>query len=117
MLAALVEREARAVSSLNHPHICMLHDVGQQDGVDYIVMELLEGQTLLERLEKGGLPTDQCCATGPRSPTPSPRPTSPEALASADRRRRPLPFGDEGLVLERIAELAEVHFRPGQEIG
>jgi Tol biopolymer transport system component len=53
------EREARAVSSLNHPHICTLHDVGQQDGTDYLVMEYLEGDTLAKRLEKGPLPLDQ----------------------------------------------------------
>jgi len=51
------EREARAVSSLNHPHICTLHDIGQQDGTDFLVMELLEGETLAKRLEKGPLPT------------------------------------------------------------
>src|SRR5688572_9824421 len=44
------EREARAVSSLNHPHICVLHDVGQQDGVDFLVMEYLEGETLAQRV-------------------------------------------------------------------
>src|SRR6202158_599248 len=53
------EREARAVSSLNHPHICTLHDVGQQDGVDFLVMEYLEGETLAHRLKKGALPLDQ----------------------------------------------------------
>ncbi len=53
------EREARAVSSLNHPHICTLHDIGQQDGVDYLVMELIEGESLADRLLKGPLPTDQ----------------------------------------------------------
>ena len=53
------EREAKAVSSLNHPHICTVHDVGQQDGVDYLVMEHLEGETLAARLAKGPLPTDQ----------------------------------------------------------
>src|SRR3954465_4516749 len=53
------EREARAISSLNHPHICTLHDVGQQDGTDYLVMELLDGQTLADRLQRGPLPLDQ----------------------------------------------------------
>ena len=53
------EREARAVSSLNHPHICTLHDIGQQDGIDYLVMEYLEGETLAERLKKGPLPLKQ----------------------------------------------------------
>jgi Tol biopolymer transport system component len=53
------EREARAVSSLNHPHICTLHDVGSLDGTDYLVMEYLEGETLAARLKKGPLPLDQ----------------------------------------------------------
>src|SRR6201987_3946569 len=53
------EREARTVASLNHPHICTLYDIGQQDGVDYLVMEYLEGETLAERLKKGLLPLDQ----------------------------------------------------------
>jgi hypothetical protein len=47
------EREARAVAALNHPHICTLHDIGQQDGIDYLVMEYLEGQTLAARLVGG----------------------------------------------------------------
>jgi len=51
------EREARAVSSLNHPHICVLYDIGHQDGTDFLVMELLEGETLAKRLEKGPLAT------------------------------------------------------------
>ncbi len=45
------EREARAVSSLNHPHICTLHDIGKQDGIDFIVMEYIEGETLADRLK------------------------------------------------------------------
>jgi len=53
------EREARAISALQHPHICVLHDIGQQDGVDYLVMEHLEGETLADRLAKGPLTTEQ----------------------------------------------------------
>src|SRR5712672_238347 len=53
------EREARTIASLNHPHICTLHDNGQQDGVDYLVMEYLEGETLAHRLLKGPLPLEQ----------------------------------------------------------
>src|SRR5215831_17669360 len=46
------EREARAVSSLNHPHICHLYDVGLQDGTSYLVMEYVEGESLADRLRK-----------------------------------------------------------------
>jgi eukaryotic-like serine/threonine-protein kinase len=53
------EREARTVASLNHPHICTLYDVGHQDGINYLVMEYLEGEMLAERLKKGPLPLDQ----------------------------------------------------------
>src|SRR6266851_1426649 len=53
------EREARTIASLNHPHICTLFDIGQQDGIDYIVMEYLEGETLAQRLHKGSLPLEQ----------------------------------------------------------
>ena len=58
------EREAKIISSLNHPHICVLHDIGSQDGVDYLVMECLEGQTLAKRLEKGPLSLDQVLQYG-----------------------------------------------------
>jgi serine/threonine protein kinase/Tol biopolymer transport system component len=50
------KREAQAISALNHPHICALHDIGSQDGADYLVMEHLEGETLAARLRKGALP-------------------------------------------------------------
>jgi len=54
-----LDREAKAVSKLSHPHICALHDIGHQDGVDFLVMELVEGETLEHRLEKGPLLPDQ----------------------------------------------------------
>ncbi len=53
------EREARAIAALNHPHICVLHDVGRQGDIEYLVMECLQGETLAERLKKGPLPLDQ----------------------------------------------------------
>jgi serine/threonine-protein kinase len=58
------EREAKAISSLSHPHICVLHDVGHQDGTDFLVMEFLEGETLAQRLTKGALPLDQVLKLG-----------------------------------------------------
>ena len=58
------EREARAVSALNHPNICTLFDVGSQDGTEFLVMEYIEGETLAARLEKGALPLDQALKIG-----------------------------------------------------
>jgi len=58
------EREAKTISSLNHPHICVLHDIGSQNGIDYLVMECVEGDTLAKRLEKGPLPLDQVLKYG-----------------------------------------------------
>lgn len=57
-------REARAVSSLSHPNICALYDVGHQDGVDFIVMEYLEGETLAARIKKGPIPIEQLFRSG-----------------------------------------------------
>ena len=58
------EREARTISQLNHPHICALHDIGCHEGTDYLVMELLEGETLAHRLERGPLPVSESLALG-----------------------------------------------------
>ena len=53
------EREARALASLSHPHICPIHDIGKEGGIDFLVMEYLEGETLAARLRKGALPLEQ----------------------------------------------------------
>jgi serine/threonine protein kinase len=58
------EREAKVISSLNHPHICTLYDIGRQDSVDFIVMEFLEGESLAELLDKGPLPEAQVLRYG-----------------------------------------------------
>jgi serine/threonine protein kinase/Tol biopolymer transport system component len=59
-----MEREGRAISSLNHPHICQLYDIGSQNGTDYLVMEFLEGETLAERLRKGAMPLNEIFKVG-----------------------------------------------------
>ena len=58
------DREARAISSLNHPNICTLYDVGHQEGVDYLVMEYMEGESLADRLDRGPLPPEQLLKYG-----------------------------------------------------
>src|SRR5437868_11169033 len=58
------DREARAISSLSHPNICHLYDVGQQDGTSYLIMEYLDGETLADRLHKGRLPLEQVLKIG-----------------------------------------------------
>jgi serine/threonine protein kinase len=63
-LKARFEREAKAISALGHPHICHLYDIGSQDGTDYLVMELLEGETLADRLKRGPLPLKQALQYG-----------------------------------------------------
>ena len=59
-----LEREAKAIASLNHPHICTFHDIGSQDGLDYLVMEHLEGETLADRLQRGALPLEEALKIG-----------------------------------------------------
>ncbi len=58
------EREAQTIAALNHPHVCTLHDVGRQDGIDYLVMEFLEGETLAQRLERGPMPMEEALQIG-----------------------------------------------------
>jgi serine/threonine protein kinase len=61
-LRARFEREAKVISQLQHPHICVLHDVGNEGPIDYLVMEFLQGESLAERLRKGPLPPEQVLA-------------------------------------------------------
>ena len=58
-LRARFEREARTVSNLKHPNICVLYDIGKQDGTDFMVLEYLEGETLAARIARGPMPLDQ----------------------------------------------------------
>src|SRR6185369_14238211 len=53
------EREAKTIAALNHAHICTLYDVGRQDGIDFLVMEYLQGETLAQRLTRGPLPLEE----------------------------------------------------------
>ncbi len=59
-----LKREAKAISNLSHPNICTLHDVGEENGVDYLVMEFLAGETLAQRLTKESLPIEQVLRIG-----------------------------------------------------
>jgi pimeloyl-ACP methyl ester carboxylesterase len=61
---ARFEREARVVSGFNHPHICVLHDLGREGEIDYLVMELVEGESLAERIARGPLPTSDVLRLG-----------------------------------------------------
>src|SRR5687767_14472033 len=63
------DREARAISALEHPHICALYDVGHEAGTDFLVMQYLEGETLATRLETGALPPDQVLRHASEIPT------------------------------------------------
>src|SRR5262252_7863633 len=58
------EREAKTISQLSHPHICAVYDVGNEGGVEYLVMEYLEGETLFDRLARGPLPLEQTLRYG-----------------------------------------------------
>ena len=68
-------REAKAISALNHPHICGLYDIGREHDTDYLVLELLEGETLAARLARGPLPLARSSASASKSRTPSSRHT------------------------------------------
>ena len=85
-LRARFEREAKVISQLQHPNICVLHDVGNEGPIDYLVMEFLQGESLAERLRKGPLPPEQVlnnrhrnCRRARKSPPRWSRPSRPEA--------------------------------------
>jgi Tol biopolymer transport system component len=64
VLRQRLEREARAISALDHPHICSLYDIGAENGVDYLVMQFVSGETLADRLVRGPMPAQEVCAFG-----------------------------------------------------
>jgi len=65
------DQEARAISRLTHPHVCTLYDVGHHDGVDFLVMEHVEGETLAERLQRGAIPVPRPRVWPPNHPVRS----------------------------------------------
>src|SRR5258708_12213803 len=71
---ARFEREAKTVSSLNHPNICALYDVGKEGEIDFLVLELVEGETLEARLTRGPVPTAEALRLAPPTPAPLPPP-------------------------------------------
>src|SRR6266404_852202 len=73
ILRQRLEREAKAVSKLNHPHICILHDVGHHGGLDFLVMEMVEGETLEQRLTKGPLQPGQTIRFAAQDPDALPK--------------------------------------------
>ena len=66
---ARFQREAKAISALNHPHICALYDLGRTDGIDFLVLELLQGDTLAARLARGSVPLSQVLTRADPPPT------------------------------------------------
>ena len=81
------EREAKTISSLNHPHICTLFDVGHEGDAHFLVMELLEGESLAERLQKGPLPLDQVVEFGVADRRRARRPRTGRASSTATSSR------------------------------
>jgi len=89
------QREARAISALNHPHICSLYDIGEQDGLDYLVMEYVEGESLAEMLKRDRLPLDQALrlAIAVRRFDPTNSPSICEPWALVQKWQSPSAFG------------------------
>ena len=106
---ARFEREARAISHLNHPHICTLHDVGREGEIDYLVMEYLEGETLAQRLARATARTPGCAPRTPTAPSPA-QPTPGSASSGRGHRGAPLTLDETLRIGTELAEaLAAAH--------
>lgn len=103
------EREARTVASLSHPHICALHDVGSQDGVEYLVMEFLEGETLAARLARRSSRSSPV----PRVQDVTPSPGSPSAGSAAAVTGQALPVPEIVRIARELAEALAAAHRAG----
>ena len=105
------EREAKAVAALSHPHICTLHDVGQQDGIDFLVMEHLEGETLAARLARRPVRTaaaiPQPASTGPDVRAPGAR------VSHSASRFEPLPLAEALHIATQLADALSAAHRAG----
>ncbi len=103
------EREARTVASLSHPHICALHDVGSQDGVEDLVMEFLEGETLAARLAR----RSPRSSSVPRVQDVTPSPGSPSTGSTAVVTGQALPVPEIVRIARELAEALAAAHRAG----
>jgi serine/threonine protein kinase len=105
------DREARAIAAFSHPNVCAIFDVGHDQGIAFLVMEYLEGETLAARLERGGARTPM--TTGPSASTPRPGSGSSTETAASSMTRRALPIAETIRVATALADALAAAHRAG----